>query len=100
MVCAMTIFSADNPKIVHISCACHVINLIVQSALKEGEITDSIEKVRYFCKKIHSSSKLKEQLMQQTKLFGERQVNVILDVETRWNSTHAMISRALDLKTL
>ncbi len=98
MICAMSIFSVDNPTIVHIRCACHVINLIVQSALKEGEITNSIEKLRYFCKKIHSSSKLKEQLMQQTKLFDEKQVTVILDVETRWNSTHAMISRALDLK--
>jgi hypothetical protein len=65
---------------------------------KEGEITYSFEKLRYFCKKIHFSSKLKEQLMQQTEIFDEKQVSVILDVETRWNSTHAMISRALDLK--
>lgn len=98
MILAMTLFAGDHPRIVHVRCACHVINLIVQSALKEGEITSSVEKLRYFCKKIHSSSKLKEQLKQKTKLFDEKQVNVILDVETRWNSTHAMISRGLELK--
>jgi len=98
MVSAMNLFVCEHPRIVHIRCACHVINLIVQSALNAGEITNSIEKLRYFCKKIHASSKLKEQLKEQTKLFDEKPVNVILDVETRWNSTHAMIARALELK--
>jgi len=98
MISAMTLFVCDNTRIIHVRCACDVINLIVQSALNEDAITNSIEKLRYFCKKIHASSKLKEQLKEQTKLFDEKQVNVILDVETRWNSTHAMISRALELK--
>jgi hypothetical protein len=39
-------------------------------------------------------------LKQKSKLFEEKQINVILDVKTRWNSTHAIISRGLELKEL
>lgn len=99
MTAAIELFEKNREiKIIHVRCAAHIIHLIVQVGLESQELRESFEKIRYFCKKIHSSSKLTEYLSTQISIFKEKQISVVLDIDTRWNSTHDMLNRALELK--
>jgi hypothetical protein len=73
-------------------CAAHIINLIVKAGLQNGEIDKSFEKLRYYCKRIHSSSKLNECLKFQCDANNIDQMKVSMDIDIRWNSTYEMIS--------
>lgn len=85
-------------NLIHVRCLAHILNISVKSGLKEKEIDEFIEKIRYFCKKIHCSSKLKSELKNQIEINQEPEISVVLDVETRWNSTFSMLSTALSIK--
>lgn len=87
-----------NNDIIHIRCAAHILNLVVQEAFDHECSNISIEKIRYFCKKIHSSSKLVQYLHSQTVSNGEPSLKVVVDVKTRWNSTHDMLKTAARMK--
>ncbi|KAJ3286610.1 hypothetical protein HDU76_007955, partial [Blyttiomyces sp. JEL0837] len=79
--------------------------VILDDVSKTEDVGNIVNKLRAFIKKIKSSPKLAEELLkiQQQSPFKENPLfktplKVILDVKTRWNSTHAMIERALILK--
>ena len=42
-------------NLIHVRCICHIINLAVKEGLKEKEIEEYGEKVRYYCKRVHNS---------------------------------------------
>jgi len=78
----------------HNRCANHVLNLAVQAGLNFDEIKLVIERIRFFCKKVHCSSKLSSELSTYQRSKDEPLITVVMDVETRWNSTHDMLSTA------
>uniref|UniRef100_A0A803PST2 Zinc finger BED domain-containing protein RICESLEEPER 2-like n=1 Tax=Cannabis sativa TaxID=3483 RepID=A0A803PST2_CANSA len=77
----------------HLRCASHILNLIVQDGLKEYD--ESISKIRDVVRYVKSSTarmqKLKE-CAEQAKITCKKSVS--LDVPTRWNSTYLMLEAA------
>lgn len=98
MVCFGEMFCCANENRMHIRFALHILHLIVQTGLENESISHLFEKIRFFCKKIHSSSRLVQFLDSQEGSNDEPKINVVLDVKTRWNSTHEMIKTALRIK--
>jgi hypothetical protein len=87
----------DLKDIIHIRCACHVINLAVKEGLK-GELDAALVKLRFFVKKVHSASKLRQQLKDICKANDEPEIQVVMPVENRWNSDLAMIQVAIRIE--
>jgi hypothetical protein len=81
-------------KYLHMRCAAHIVNLIVQDGLKE--VNNSIKRIRAAIKYIRASSsriaKFKE-VARWEKVDSKAFLN--LDVCTRWNSTYEMLQAAL-----
>ncbi len=80
-----------------IRCACHILNLIVQIGYDDGSMSDCNRKIRYYCKRVHGSSLIKQFVSDQTTITKEPDIKVELDVTIRWNSTYNMIRTALRL---
>ena len=62
-----------------IRCGCHIINLIVQVAFDEEKLTNANKTIRYYCKRVHGSSVLKQFLSGQTLLSKEPNIKVEFD---------------------
>ncbi|CAN1126600.1 Zinc finger BED domain-containing protein RICESLEEPER 1 [Linum perenne] len=80
----------------HVRCGAHIINIMVQYGLKA--IEDTIESVRQSVKHIAASEgriSMFRDIAKQLRLSPKK---LILDCSTRWNSTHHMLSVALELK--
>ena len=80
-----------------IRCACHILNLIVQVGYDDALMSDCNRKIRYYCKRVHSFSFIKQFVYDQTIITKEPDIKVELDVTIRWNSTYNMIRTALRL---
>ena len=85
-------------ELIHVRCANHIINLVVQIGLAQKELGYLTSKIRYFCKKIHCGSKLRAELKAQQIANKEPVISIVMDVEIRWNSTHDMLSSALRMR--
>ena len=57
-----------------------------------------IEKLRKLVVKIRASPQRRDKLSQQCKVLNIKDLQLIPDVKTRWNSTYDMIERALILQ--
>jgi len=95
MVLFCEMFESSQQGLVHVRCANHILNLVVQEGIRDHFLFECIKKLRHFCKKIHSSSKLTQYLENHTTSNFEPNLKVVLDVPTRWNSTHQMLKNAL-----
>lgn len=78
-------------------CAGHILNLVVQNALKNNKTIASCVGsarclVEHFKKSELACTKLKEKQQQ----MGKPSLMLIQDVSTRWNSTYHMLSRLLE----
>ncbi|CAB4492734.1 unnamed protein product [Rhizophagus irregularis] len=93
----------------HVRCLAHVINLAAQQVLTTFKATDNDEssneevgslivKLRTLIKKIKASPQQVDKFKAQCKVANVPNLNVILDVRTRWNSTYDMLVRARKLK--
>ena len=85
-------------KVSHLRCSTHIINIGVHAGLDEINIKGPINKIRFFCKKIHCSTKNAQFLEIQTQHFKEPTLCIVMDVEIRWNSTHDMLKTAYKMK--
>lgn len=65
---------------------------------ESNEIIESLKKVRSLCKKLHYSEQLTNQLKLCCATASIEFKKVVLDVRTRWDSTHDMLSVFFKLK--
>ncbi|KAK3222401.1 hypothetical protein Dsin_009426 [Dipteronia sinensis] len=81
----------------HQRCACHIINLIVQSSLKE--VSARIDRIRYVISWIRSSNTRFREFDRHCTLNGLRSRRFQADMLARWNSTYLMLQIYLDYDT-
>lgn len=85
-----------SPKVSHIFCFAHTINLIVQRAL------EPVSDLRKECRKIvgyfKSSCSGKEKLFAMQTTVNKPIRKLVQEIETRWNSTFHMMERLLEQK--
>ncbi|GFS02295.1 zinc finger BED domain-containing protein [Elysia marginata] len=92
-------------KVRHISCFAHTLNLVVMDTLKEmHQLTELRRKVRGIVTHFHSSVKSSEELenaqrLQTSSSTSPEPLKLIIEVETRWNSTFYMFEQYLHLHT-
>ncbi|GES74848.1 zinc finger BED domain-containing protein RICESLEEPER 2-like [Rhizophagus clarus] len=100
-------FNSDDK---HVRCLAHVINLAAQQTLttlktiendetSNEEVGSLIRKLRTFVKKIKALPQQENKFKTQCKTANVPNLNVMLDVRTRWNSTYDMLVSEL-YKTL
>ncbi|CAB5202316.1 unnamed protein product [Rhizophagus irregularis] len=94
----------------HVHCLAHVMNLAAQQAfttlkaIEDNEPSNEnsggnlIHKLRTLIKKIKAFLQQQEKFKAQCKVANISNLNVILDVRTRWNLTYDMLMRARILK--
>ena len=98
VLAAEKLFNEDQSlPIKALRCACHILNLIVQVGYDDALMSDCNNKIRYYCKRVHGSSLIKQFISDQTNITKEPDIKVELDVTIRWNSTYDMIRTALRL---
>ena len=81
----------------HVRCSAHILNLIVQDGL--AVLSGALDKIRESVKYVKGSQSREIMFQNCVETVGTRaevaQAGLILDVTTRWNSTHLMLSRAI-----
>jgi len=80
----------------HISCFAHNVNLVVQKGLKK--IINVQKKVKSIVEHFKISSHAQSKLQDIQKQLGLSPLKLKQDVITRWNSTHDMFKRILEIK--
>ena len=101
MVSAIEKLSESNEELqnlIHLRCSCHVFNLVTKEGLKDPDLEKILAKFKYFCKKIHCSSKRQQELSIKCKLNNEPDIKVVMPIETRWNSELEMCKTALRMQ--
>ncbi|GFR84459.1 zinc finger BED domain-containing protein 4 [Elysia marginata] len=85
-------------KVRHVPCYAHTLNLVVNDTLKELPHLSALrKKVRGIVSHFHSSVKSSEELEQAQRQQGADPLKLIIEVDTRWNSTFYMFERYLKL---
>jgi hypothetical protein len=102
----------------HVRCVLHVLNLAVQALLRElkaeapdndgadpasdtgtqGSGLSCIARLRSAIVKLRSSPQRRGEFHRQCEAYGMPRKELLLDVPTRWGSTHAMLERACELR--
>ncbi|XP_076895205.1 zinc finger BED domain-containing protein RICESLEEPER 2-like [Bidens hawaiensis] len=80
-------------KWIHIRCAAHILNLVVQDGMKN--VDESIENIRYVVKWVKKSGARIEKFKkcaESARCASTKEL--VLDVPTRWNSTYLMLDVA------
>ncbi|KAK3229321.1 hypothetical protein Dsin_001202 [Dipteronia sinensis] len=80
----------------HQRCACHIINLVVQSGLKE--VSNRIERIRDAISWIGSSNPRFQEFGRHCTLNGLRPRRFQTDMPVRWNSTYLMLQIFYNMK--
>lgn len=82
----------------HVGCLAHTINLMVQKSLKVKRVSHVLSKIRRIVGFFHRSTVAAALLKSKAELLGLPNLKLKMDVCTRWNSAHDMVSRFLELQ--
>ncbi|RXN09838.1 zinc finger BED domain-containing 4-like protein [Labeo rohita] len=83
----------------HLSYFAHSINLIVKRAVEDHEeLADIRSRARRVVSFFSSSTKATEKLILGQEKMGRQPLKILQEVDTRWNSTHDMLQRLINLK--
>ncbi|KAL0161448.1 hypothetical protein M9458_045173, partial [Cirrhinus mrigala] len=83
----------------HLPCFAHTINLIVKRAVEEHEVMADIRsRARRVVSYFRSSTNATEMLILAQERMGRQPLKLLQEVDTRWNSTHDMLQRLIDLR--
>ncbi|KAI2643784.1 E3 SUMO-protein ligase ZBED1 [Labeo rohita] len=83
----------------HLPCFAHTINLIVKRAVEEHEVMAGIcSRARRVVSYFRSSTNATEKLILAQERMGRQPLKLLQEVDTRWNSTHDMLQRLIDLR--
>jgi hypothetical protein len=85
-----------NTKFVHVRCAAHVLNLMVQEGL--SKVSPAITKARHFTSHVRNSQPMREELKKLFVLKNMAPLIPELDTVTRWNSTYKMVNRLSEIR--
>ncbi|XP_010426130.1 PREDICTED: zinc finger BED domain-containing protein RICESLEEPER 2-like isoform X1 [Camelina sativa] len=81
----------------HVRCVAHILNLIVQDGL--DLIEKALDKIRESVKFVRISESREQMFQGCVETVGiHTKAGLVMDVRTRWNSTHLMLSRAIQFK--
>ncbi|KAK3887901.1 hypothetical protein Pcinc_008051 [Petrolisthes cinctipes] len=81
----------------HLPCFAHTLNLVVQDAIKNtNEIKCVQEKIKRLVSFFHHSVKAMDKLSEMQEQNEVQKKKLIIDVDTRWNSTYYMMERFLE----
>ena len=84
---------------IRFGCYGHRVNLVVRNSLKENSVAKLIGKGRKLVTFFHQSSSANDILLAKQRLLltdetsTQKPLKLLLDVPTRWNSTHTMLER-------
>ncbi|XP_073727347.1 zinc finger BED domain-containing protein 4-like isoform X3 [Misgurnus anguillicaudatus] len=88
------IATANNLKIRHVICIAHALNLVVKKSL---DATPGLEDIRTRARRMvtyfKTSTTAKERLREKQEQMARPVKKLILEVDTRWNSTYLMLQR-------
>uniref|UniRef100_A0A674MKY1 BED-type domain-containing protein n=1 Tax=Takifugu rubripes TaxID=31033 RepID=A0A674MKY1_TAKRU len=91
---ANMIAAANILRVRHAVCLAHALNLIVKKAMDATPGLDNIRsKTRWMITHFKSSTTAKEKLQQIQVQMGRPVTKLIIEVDTRWNSTYEMLQR-------
>ena len=79
----------------HVRCFAHLLNLITKKAL-EGSESTSKQKIKSLVSYFHSSTVGADKLRSIQRNLGRKERKLIQEVDTRWNSTLAMMRRYVE----
>ncbi|XP_067639740.1 E3 SUMO-protein ligase ZBED1-like [Eurosta solidaginis] len=77
----------------HFGCMAHTMNLIVKDGLRVTEVAEIIDKIKGIVTYFKKSSSANEAFLSYQRNSGRDPLKLIQQVETRWNSTLAMMER-------
>ncbi|GAM29375.1 hypothetical protein SAMD00019534_125520, partial [Acytostelium subglobosum LB1] len=88
-------------------CACHVINTCAQKAIKTIELIEIntqkiglLQAVRKIIKRTKKSTTIHREFIAECKRLNLKHHVLFSDMEVRWNSTHNMLKRFLEFRTI
>ena len=84
--------------VLHVGCFAHTLNIEVQKALKVEEVDAVLRRVRRIVSFFHRSTHAATLLEQKALLLRLSATKLKIDICTRWNSAHDMLSRFLDMQ--
>jgi hypothetical protein len=88
--------SSLSTAITQLRCFAHILNLGAQAALVE--LKSLIADIRKMIVRIRKSGKKRRIFAETCRQLGIKTKTLLLDVETRWNSTFHMLQRVIELR--
>lgn len=81
-----------------VRCHAHLLNLVVKKSLKEAELQELLFKVRKIVGHFRSSTSMTSKFEDAQRKDHNNSLQLIQEVQTRWNSTYMMIERVYNLR--